>query len=93
MRFRSKKRGTRVKDRAKNGAIKRAGRGGKEISHAVKTKNPVPRSLLRTQTETLATQAKNLLVKPPLYKNLLSLKFGTGSYFLNSLKKFVYLDK
>ena len=28
MRFRSKERGTRVKDRAKNDAIKRAGRGG-----------------------------------------------------------------
>ena len=30
LRFRSKERGTRVKDRAKNGASKRAGRGGEE---------------------------------------------------------------
>ena len=30
VRFRSKERGTRVKDRAKNGASKRAGRGGEE---------------------------------------------------------------
>ena len=31
-RFRSKERGTRVKDRAKNGASKRAERGGEEIA-------------------------------------------------------------
>ena len=51
MRFRSKERGTRVKDRAKNGAMKRAGRGwgflpslsffgSPFISRAVKTEIP-----------------------------------------------------
>ena len=47
VRFRSKERGTRVKDRAKNGASKRAGRvffGSCFISRAAKTENPVPRS-------------------------------------------------
>ena len=73
--------------------VKERGGGGEEISRAVETKNPVPRSLLRTQTETLATQAKNLLVKPPLYKNLFSLKFETGSYFLKSLKKICILGQ
>ena len=46
--FRSKERGTRVKDRAKNGASKRVGRGSFFgscfISRAAKTENPVPRS-------------------------------------------------
>ena len=48
VRFRSKERGTRVKDRAKS------------IFRAAKTENPFPRSfnsLLPHQTETLATQA------------------------------------
>ena len=47
VRFRSKERGTRVKDRAKNGVSKRAGRGffgSCFISRAAKTENPVPRS-------------------------------------------------
>ena len=56
VRFRSKERGTRVKDRVTNGASKRAGRGGEErketlsffgsrfISRSVKTENPLPRS-------------------------------------------------
>ena len=48
VRFRSKERGTRVKDRAKNGASSRF------ISRAAKT----GLSFLRNQTETLATQAK-----------------------------------
>ena len=58
--FRSKERGRRVKDRAKNGASKRLGRGierkvgSRSISLAAKTENPV---LLPNQTETLATQA------------------------------------
>ena len=39
VRFRSKERGTRVKDRAKNGASKRAGRGGEERK---KTSLPLP---------------------------------------------------
>ena len=77
----------RVKERGGGGG------GGEKISRAVKTKNPVPRSLLRTQTETLTTQAKNLLVKPPLYENLFSLKFETGSYFLESLIKFCLLGQ
>ena len=51
LRFRSKERGTRVKDRAKNGVSKRAGR----ILF-------LGLSLLRNQTETLATQA-NLFMK------------------------------
>ena len=73
--------------------VKEKGGGGEEISRAVKTKNPVPLSLLRNQTETLATQAQNLLVKLPLYKNLFSLKFETGSYFLKFLKKFYILGQ
>ena len=44
VRFRSKERGTRVKDRTKNGASKRAFFGSRFISPAVKTENPVPRS-------------------------------------------------
>ena len=40
MRFRRKKRGTRFKDRAKNGAS-----GSRLISRAIKTENPLPRSL------------------------------------------------
>ena len=98
MRFRSKERGTRVKDRAKNGVSKRAGRGWGKIRRRVRWRTqvfkiegfvckrflpsspafptfiflalvsflarPKPRipfhglSLLRNQTETLATQAK-----------------------------------
>jgi len=58
--FHSEERGTRVKDRAKNGASKRAGRGfvdgflssppplsffrSRSIFCAAKTENPVPRS-------------------------------------------------
>ena len=56
MRFRSKERGTRVKDRAKNGVSKRAGRG----PFLARPKPRIPflgLSLLRNQTETLATQA------------------------------------
>ena len=50
VRFKSKERGTRVKDRAKNGASK-------------KPKVPFRGlSLLRNQTETLATQASAVLV-------------------------------
>ena len=30
---------------------------------------------------------KNLPVRPPLYKNMLSLKFETGSYFLKTFYK------
>ena len=52
LRFRSKERGTRVKDRAKNGVSKRAGR----ILF-------LGLSLLRNKTETLAMQA-NLFMKP-----------------------------
>ena len=57
VRFRRKERGTRVKDREKSGAS-----GSRFISRAVKTESPLPRSfsglsLLRNQTETLATQA------------------------------------
>ena len=59
VRFRSKERGTRVKDREKNSASKRAGRGWatgldplplfhffgpRFISRTAKTENPVPRS-------------------------------------------------
>ena len=53
VRFWSKERGTRVKDRAKNGANKREGRGwGRKVKNP-----PVSRSsLLRNPTETLATQ-------------------------------------
>ena len=36
---------------------------------------------------------KSLPVKPPLYKNLCSLKFKTGSYFLKSMKKCFTLGK
>ena len=32
----------------------------------------------------------NLPVRPPLYKNLFSLKFETGSYFLKSIKTILY---
>ena len=59
VRFRSKEWGTRVKDRAKNDASKRTGRGSffgsRFISRAVKTESPL---LLRNQTETLATQTR-----------------------------------
>ena len=50
VRFRSKERGTRVKDRAKNGASKIAGRGYFSRGQNLGV------SLLRNQTETLATQ-------------------------------------
>ena len=42
--FRSKERGTRVKDRAKNGESERAARGCRFVSRATKTEKPVPRS-------------------------------------------------
>ena len=42
VRFRGKERGTRVKERAKNGASK--SNGSCFISRAAKTENPVPRS-------------------------------------------------
>ena len=85
--FRSKQRGTRVKDRAKNGVSERAGRGwGKEetfpsplpppptfifwlLFHFSRGQNRESRSclsLLRNQTETLATQANcdlNIVIK------------------------------
>ena len=32
----------------------------------------------------------NLRVRPPLYKNLFSLKYETGSYFLNFIKKILF---
>ena len=53
VRFWSKELGTRVKDRAKNGARKRAGRGWGERS---KIRLFLGLSSLRNQTETLATQ-------------------------------------
>ena len=69
VRFRSKKRGTRVKDRAKNGASKRAGRGGGSflspsplfhflpfVSLLARRKQKIPflgLFLLRNQTERL----------------------------------------
>ena len=61
VRSRSKERGTRVKDRAKNGARKRAGRGWgrKEGSRFVSRADRTGFFLLRNQTETLATQAKD----------------------------------
>ena len=45
VRFRRKERGTRVKDREKSGASKRAGSlfGSRFISRAVKTESPLPR--------------------------------------------------
>ena len=52
--FRSKQGGTRIsKDRAKNSV---SFFGSRFISRAVKTENALPRSFLRNQTETLATQ-------------------------------------
>ena len=85
VRFRSKQRGTRVKDRAKNGVSERAGRGwGREetfpspsphfhffalVSFLARPKSRIPflcLSLLRNQTETLATQANcalNIVIK------------------------------
>ena len=78
MRFRSKERGTRIKDRAKNGVSERAERGreGNSVSFLPLPSShfqclalvsflarPKPRipflglSLLRNQTETLATKA------------------------------------
>ena len=75
--FRRKERGTRVKDREKSGASKRAGRGW--VYH----KSPCI-SLLRNQTETLATQATSWLrqtlstfsyVRGRLGKNTLSHHF------------------
>ena len=33
---------------------------------------------------------ENEPVKPPLYKNLFSLKFETGSYLLKSMEKILY---
>ena len=66
----SKERGTRVKDRAKNGGSKRAGRGWVSfpplfhflalVSFLARSKPKIPflgLSLLRNQTETLATKA------------------------------------
>ena len=68
MRFRSKERGTRVKDHAKNGSSKRAGRGWGRNFHFLALVSflarPKPRipflglSLLLNRRETLATQAK-----------------------------------
>ena len=53
VRFQSKKRGSRVKDRAKSSRFRSSFR-------AVKTENPfLGLSLLRNQTETLATQAND----------------------------------
>ena len=84
VRFRSKERGTMVKDCAKNGVSKRAGRGGEERKETLPLPLPPPfhflarvsflarfkprilflgLSLLRNQTETLATQA-TMLRKP-----------------------------
>ena len=58
VRFRSKERGRRVKDRAKNGASKRA-----LVSLLARPKPIIPfpgLSLLRNQTDTLATQAMHV---------------------------------
>ena len=58
--YRSKERGTRVKDRAKNGASKRAGSFLAIASFLARPNPKIPflgLSLLRNQTETLATQA------------------------------------
>ena len=85
VRFRSKQRGMRVKDRAKNGVSERAGRGwGREETFPSPSPHchfsvlvsflarPKPRiqflclSLLRNQTETLATQGNcdlNIVIK------------------------------
>ena len=76
VRFTSKERGTRVKDRAKSGARKRSGRrwGGKEtflppspppsfifwLSFHFSRGQNRSLSLLRNQTETLATQASRI---------------------------------
>ena len=61
VRFRSKERGTRVKDRAKNGASKRAGSFLAIASFLARPNPKIPflgLSLFRNQTETLATQAR-----------------------------------
>ena len=70
VRFRRKERGTRVKDRKKSAGSKRGGRGVRVkvrvfhflalVSFLARSKPKVPFlgiSLLRNQTETLATQA------------------------------------
>ena len=67
VRFGSKERGTRVKHRAKNGLSKIAGRGFHFLALVSFLARPNPRipfpglSLLRNQTETLATQARRPL--------------------------------
>ena len=61
VRLRSKERGTRVKHRAKNGVSKRAGIFWL-LFHFSRGQNR-GLSLLRNQTETLATQAKLMLAK------------------------------
>ena len=89
VRFRSKERGTRVKDRAKNGVSKRAGRGWRRkegnflpsppsptfhffalVPFFARPKSKIPflgLSLLRNQTETIATQARFLPYPNPTY--------------------------
>ena len=89
VRFRSKEQGTRVKERAKNGVSKRAGRGwGRKLAPVPSSSasllfhflalvpffaRPKPKvpflglSLLRNQTETLATQATFIPYPNPAY--------------------------
>ena len=64
--FRSKQGGTRIsKDRAKNSV---SFFGSRFISRAVKTENALPRSFLRNQTETLATQTLHAREPAPFWR-------------------------
>ena len=78
MQFRGKERETRVKDRAKNGARKRARRVAMvQFFARPKPKIPFPRSfLLRNQTQTLATSESYVSLpdrcRDNFYQNLLA---------------------
>ena len=87
VRFGSKERGTRVKHRAKNGLSKRAGRGFHFLALVSFLARPNPRipflglSLLRNQTETLATQAR----KPLFFSFLTSTRRMLKSWLVRLL--------
>ena len=64
VRFRSKERGTRVKDRAKNGEKSPHFHSLALVTYLARPKPRIPflgLSMLRNQTETLATQAMDLV--------------------------------
>ena len=63
LKFRSKERGTRVKNRVKNGATNRAGTGGEERKETAFASFPSPPSFFRSRSIFRAAKTGNLVLR------------------------------